>query len=96
MTEVVSIARDGAAGARAALERTVFGGGVAIFPADGLYGLACDPTRAAAVERLHSLKGRDEGKSSAVLYFSPLAMRELVRALALAHATPSRRCCRGR
>ena len=81
VTEIVSIERDGAAVARAALERTVLGGGVAIFPADGLYGLACDPTRAGAIERIHALKGRDDGKPSAVLYFSPLAMRELVSAL---------------
>ena len=27
------------------------------------------------------MKGRDDGKSSAVLYFSPLAMRELVESL---------------
>ena len=64
--------------ARAALERCVFDGGVALFPADGLYGLACDPTRADAIERIHRIKGRDDGKPSAVMYFSPLAMRELV------------------
>jgi L-threonylcarbamoyladenylate synthase len=80
-TEVVSIECDGEAAARAALERTVAGGGVAVFPADGVYGLACDPLDAAAVARIHELKGRDEGKSSAVMYFSPLAMRELVAGL---------------
>ena len=53
-------------------------GGVAIFPADGVYGLCCDPLDRAAVSRIHAIKGRDDGKSSAVLYFSPLAMRELV------------------
>ncbi len=67
--------------ARGALERCVFDGGVALFPADGLYGLACDPTRADAIERIHAIKGRDDGKPSAVMYFSPLAMRELVAAL---------------
>ena len=56
-------------------------GGVAIFPADTLYGLACDPLDPEAVERIHSIKGRDEGKPSAVMYFSPLAMRELVSGL---------------
>ena len=59
----------------------MFGGGVALFPADGLYGLACDPTRADAIERIHALKGRDDGKPAAVMYFSPLAMREIVSAL---------------
>ena len=81
MTEVVSIAGDGADTARAALERCVGEGGVAIFPADTLYGLACDPLNASAVERIHRIKGRDEGKPSAVMYFSPLAMRELVAGL---------------
>ncbi|HEU5141944.1 MAG TPA: L-threonylcarbamoyladenylate synthase [Solirubrobacterales bacterium] len=81
MTEIVSIERDGGATARAALERCVAAGGVALFPADGLYGLACDPLDAAAIARIHRIKGRDEGKSSAVMYFSPLAMRELVESL---------------
>jgi L-threonylcarbamoyladenylate synthase len=67
--------------ARSALERHVGEGGVAIFPADTLYGLACDPLNADAVERIHAIKGRDEGKPSAVMYFSPLAMRELVAGL---------------
>jgi L-threonylcarbamoyladenylate synthase len=81
MTEIVSIERDGPDVARSALERCVGGGGVAIFPADTLYGLACDPLDAEAVEQIHSIKGRDEGKPSAVMYFSPLAMRELVSGL---------------
>jgi L-threonylcarbamoyladenylate synthase len=67
--------------ARKALERGVRGGGVVLFPSDGLYGLACDPLDPAAVVRIHQLKGRNDGKSSAVMYFSPLAMRELVAGL---------------
>lgn len=82
MTEVLSIERDGGAAARAALERTIAAGGVVIFPSDGLYGLACDPLDAAAIARIHEIKGRDDGKPSAVMYFSPLAMRELVAGLA--------------
>lgn len=78
MSEVVSIETDGAEAARAALERVVGEGGVVVFPADGLYGLACDPVRGAAVERIHQLKGRDPAKPSAVMYFSPLAMREML------------------
>lgn len=73
--EVVTTASGEAA---AALERCIGSGGVAVFPADGLYGLACDPLDPAAVIRIHQLKGRSGGKSSAVMYFSPLAMRELV------------------
>ena len=81
MTATVSVALDGAETARERLELCIAGGGVAVFPADGVYGLACDPLDAAAVERIHRLKGRDEGKSSAVMYLSTLAMRELVEAL---------------
>jgi L-threonylcarbamoyladenylate synthase len=81
MSEIVSIDRDGADAVRATLERTIAAGGVAVFPADGLYGLACDPLDAAAIERIHRIKGRDDGKPSAVMYFSPLAMRELVEGL---------------
>jgi L-threonylcarbamoyladenylate synthase len=81
VTEVVSTADDGGVAARRALERTIAGGGVAVFPADGLYGLACDPLDASAIERIHRLKGRDDGKPSAVMYFSPLALRELVAGL---------------
>ena len=78
---LVSIERDGAEAARSALERCIADGGVAVFPADGLYGLACDPLNADAIERIHRIKGRDDGKPSAVMYFSPLAMRELVETL---------------
>jgi L-threonylcarbamoyladenylate synthase len=81
VTEIVSIERDGPGAARSALEHCVGQGGVAIFPADTLYGLACDPLNAEAVDRIHSIKGREEGKPSAVMYFSPLAMRELVSVL---------------
>ena len=81
MTEIVSVEADGPDRARSALERTVGEGGVAIFPADTLYGLACDPLDLRAVDRIHSIKGRDDQKPSAVMYFSPLAMRELVSGL---------------
>jgi L-threonylcarbamoyladenylate synthase len=81
VTEVVSIERDGAEPARRALERCIGDGGVAVFPADGLYGLACDPLDEVAIRRVHEIKGRDEGKPSAILYFSPLAMREIVESL---------------
>ncbi len=67
--------------ARKELQRCVSAGGVVVFPSDGLYGLACDPLDVSAIARIHRLKGRDEGKSSAVMYFSPLAMRELVAEL---------------
>ena len=54
---------------------------MAVFPADGLYGLACDPLNEQAVDRIQWLKGREDRKPSAVMYFSPLAMRELVEGM---------------
>jgi L-threonylcarbamoyladenylate synthase len=75
---LVSIAREGPDRARQALERCVAANGVAVFPADTLYGLACDPSSTAAVDRIHALKGRGEEKSSAVMFFTPLAMREVL------------------
>jgi len=79
--KTVSIDADGAIRARDALERCIAGGGVALFPADTLYGLACDPLDEAAVGRVHALKGRDDGKPSAVMFFAPLALRELISTL---------------
>jgi len=81
MSERVSITADGPAAAVAALERCILSGGVAVFPADGLYGLACDPLRADAIARIQRIKGRDEGRPAAVMYFSAPAMRELVGGL---------------
>ncbi|MCB0831689.1 MAG: Sua5/YciO/YrdC/YwlC family protein, partial [Solirubrobacterales bacterium] len=37
--------------ARQALESCISKGGVALFPADGLYGLACDPLNEKAIRR---------------------------------------------
>jgi L-threonylcarbamoyladenylate synthase len=81
MSEIVQLRSGEAQVARRALERCIAGGGVAVFPADGLYGLACDPLDAGAIARIHRLKGRDDGKPSAVMYFSPLAIRELLAGL---------------
>jgi L-threonylcarbamoyladenylate synthase len=43
--------------------------GVAVFPADTVYGLACEPDAPEAVERLYRLKGRPPAKPSAVMFF---------------------------
>jgi L-threonylcarbamoyladenylate synthase len=77
----VSIEREGAEAARAELEGCLAEGGVAVFPADGLYGIGCDPIREQAVSRIHLLKGRDEGKPSAVMFLAPPAMREVLSGL---------------
>jgi L-threonylcarbamoyladenylate synthase len=44
-------------------------GGLALFPADTVYGLACDPANRFAVERLYLLKRRSMQKPSAVMFF---------------------------
>ncbi len=53
-----------------AFERCLAVGGVAVFPADTVYGLACDPENRFAVERLYLLKRRPTNKPSAVMFFS--------------------------
>ena len=53
----------------ALFERCLAVGGVAVFPADTVYGLACDPGNRIAVERLYRLKRRPLAKPSAVMFF---------------------------
>jgi L-threonylcarbamoyladenylate synthase len=50
-------------------ERCISVGGVAIFPADTVYGLATEPDSREGVERLYRLKGRAPGKPAAVMFF---------------------------
>jgi L-threonylcarbamoyladenylate synthase len=50
-------------------EACVARGGVAVFPADTVYGLACDPDDEAAVAKLYRLKGRAPEKPAAVMFF---------------------------
>jgi tRNA threonylcarbamoyl adenosine modification protein (Sua5/YciO/YrdC/YwlC family) len=52
-----------------AFERCMAVGGLAVFPADTIYGLACDPGNRVAVERLYLLKRRPLSKPSAVMFF---------------------------
>ena len=57
-------------GADAAMfERCMSVGGVAVFGADTVYGLACDVHSRLAVERLYALKRRRMDKPSAVMFF---------------------------
>ena len=60
---------DSPAASSAAFERCLAVGGVALFPADTVYGLACDPSNRIAVERLYLLKRRPLEKPSAVMFF---------------------------
>lgn len=53
----------------AAFALTIASGGVAVFPADTVYGLAAAPSDAAAVGRLYELKGRPPAKPAALMWF---------------------------
>ncbi|MBN1528667.1 MAG: Sua5/YciO/YrdC/YwlC family protein [Thermoleophilaceae bacterium] len=54
----------------ATFERCISVGGVALFPADTVYGLATDPESPEGVERLYRLKGRSPRRSAAVMFFA--------------------------
>ncbi len=45
-------------------------GGVALFPADTVYGLACDPLNSSAVRRLYEIKDRPPARPAAVMFFA--------------------------
>jgi L-threonylcarbamoyladenylate synthase len=55
----------------ATFERCMHVGGIAVFPSDTVYGLACEPDTPDAVRRLHALKGRRPGRAAAVMFFDP-------------------------
>jgi L-threonylcarbamoyladenylate synthase len=50
--------------------RCITVGGVAVFPADTVYGLACEPDSKDAVQRLYLLKRRRADKPAAVMFFA--------------------------
>jgi L-threonylcarbamoyladenylate synthase len=54
----------------ATFERCMAVGGVAVFGADTVYGLACDVASPDAVERLYAIKGRRPDKPAAVMFFN--------------------------
>jgi L-threonylcarbamoyladenylate synthase len=49
-------------------------GGVAVFPADTVYGLGCDPANPRALRRLYELKGRPAEQPAAVMFFALAAL----------------------
>ena len=62
----------------AAFGRVIAAGGVALFPADTVYGLATGPDSEQGVERLYAIKGRPPDRASAVMFFDlGLALAEL-------------------
>jgi L-threonylcarbamoyladenylate synthase len=50
-------------------ERCIAVGGVALFPADTVYGLATEPDSREGIERLYRLKGRRRDRPAAVMFF---------------------------
>jgi tRNA threonylcarbamoyl adenosine modification protein (Sua5/YciO/YrdC/YwlC family) len=62
-------------------ERVIRDGGLAVFPADTVYGIACSPEDAFAVERLYLLKRRPKSQPSAVMFFSVDAALEALPSL---------------
>jgi L-threonylcarbamoyladenylate synthase len=54
----------------ATFSRCISVGGVAVFPADTVYGLACEPDSKEAVQRLYFLKRRRPDKPAAVMFFA--------------------------
>jgi L-threonylcarbamoyladenylate synthase len=50
-------------------ERCISVGGVALFPADTVYGLATEPDSREGVDRLYGLKGRAPDTPAAVMFF---------------------------
>ena len=59
-------------------ERCIAVGGVALFPADTVYGLATEPESREGIERLYRLKGRRPDRPSAVMFFdADLALEAL-------------------
>jgi L-threonylcarbamoyladenylate synthase len=54
----------------ATFSRCISVGGIAVFPADTVYGLACEPDSKEAVQRLYFLKGRRPDKPAAVMFFA--------------------------
>jgi L-threonylcarbamoyladenylate synthase len=53
----------------ATFERCISVGGVALFPADTVYGLATEPESREGVDRLYALKGRPPARPAAVMFF---------------------------
>ena len=53
----------------ATFERCISVGGVALFPADTVYGLATEPDSREGVDRLYALKGRPPVQPAAVMFF---------------------------
>ncbi len=47
--------------------KTLRKGGIILYPTDTIWGLGCDPSNEAAVNRIFKIKSRDESKSLILL-----------------------------
>jgi L-threonylcarbamoyladenylate synthase len=47
--------------------KTLRQGGIILYPTDTIWGLGCDPTNEAAVNKIYKIKSRDENKSLIIL-----------------------------
>jgi L-threonylcarbamoyladenylate synthase len=57
---------------------TLRNGGVILYPTDTVWGLGCDATNQAAVEKIYKIKSREEGKSLLVLVNNELMVGRYV------------------
>ena len=53
-------------------------GGVILYPTDTIWGLGCDATNEAAVQRIYSIKQREDSKSMLVLMENPALLERYV------------------
>jgi L-threonylcarbamoyladenylate synthase len=58
-------------------EECIRAGGVVLFPADTVYGLAVDPENEQAIERMYAIKKRPREKKAALMYFLVDAVPDL-------------------
>ena len=58
---------------------TLKNGGLILYPTDTIWGIGCDATNPAAVEKVFALKGRDKSKSMLILLHSDNQLASYVR-----------------
>ena len=63
--------------------RVLHGGGIILYPTDTIWGIGCDATNAAAVEKIIELKNRPQQKSFVVLVASEREVLQYVAAVDL-------------
>ncbi|MEO9170620.1 MAG: L-threonylcarbamoyladenylate synthase [Candidatus Baltobacteraceae bacterium] len=64
--------------------RVIFSGGTIVFPNDASYGLACDPNRPEAIDRIYRAKGHPDHKPLTLYVATPAEFLEFARANPLA------------